>query len=41
VNSPVTEVKGILDVVTTVILSGDDVTDEAVVDLVVWLVVVG
>lgn len=41
VNSPVTEVKEILEVVTAVVLSCDDVTDEAVVDLVVWLVVVG
>ena len=40
-SSPVTEVKEILEVVTTVILSSDDVTDEAVVDLVVWLVLVG
>lgn len=37
----VTEVKEILEAVTTVILSCDDVTDEALVDLVVWLVLVG
>lgn len=37
----VTEVKENLEVVTTVILSCDEVTDEAVVDLVVWLVLVG
>lgn len=40
-NSPVTEVKEVLEVVTTVILHCDDVTEEAVVDLVVWLVLVG
>lgn len=37
----VTEVKENLEVVTTVILSCDEVTDEAVVDLVVWLVLLG
>lgn len=37
----VTEVKENLEVVTTVILSCDDVTDEAVVGLVVWLVLLG
>lgn len=41
VNSPVPEVKGILEVVTTVTLSCDGVTDEAVVDPIVWLVLVG
>lgn len=40
-NSPVPEVKGILEVVTTVTLSCDGVTDEAVVDPIVWLVLVG
>lgn len=39
-NSPVVEVKEILDVVSTVIL-GCDVTDEAVVGPAVWLIWVG
>lgn len=38
---PVMEVKEILEAVTTVIFSCDDVTDGAVVNLVVWLVLVG